>query len=190
VSGRAGGYRVALVGGGTRSGKSAFALALARTRGERRVFVATAQVFDAEMRARIAAHVESRGPDFRTLEEPLALAGVLSALRDVDVVVIDCITLWLSNLLLSQLAPAAIEARIGELATVLQAGCFHCVIVTNEVGMGIVPETPLGRSFRDLSGLANQRLAAIADDVYWAMLGSILRVRPAPVSVEIPGSAA
>jgi adenosylcobinamide kinase / adenosylcobinamide-phosphate guanylyltransferase len=190
VSGRAGGSRVALVGGGTRSGKSAFGLALARTRGARRVFVATAQAFDVEMQARIVAHRLERGPDFRTVEEPLALAGVLSDLRDVDVVVIDCVTLWLSNLLLSELDPAAIEARIGELSRVLEARRFHSVIVTNEVGMGIVPETPLGRSFRDLSGLANQRLSAIADDVYWAMLGSILRVRPGPVSLEIPGSPA
>jgi len=182
--------RITLIGGGARSGKSACALALARTRGERRVFVATAQAFDAEMSARIAAHVLARGADFRTLEEPLALVRALCELRDADVVVVDCLTLWLSNLLLRGDTPADIHSQLDELASVLQRRSVHTLLVTNEVGMGVVPDSALGRLFRDLSGLANQRLSAIADEIYWAMLGSVLRIRPEPLTVHMPGSVA
>jgi adenosylcobinamide kinase/adenosylcobinamide-phosphate guanylyltransferase len=182
--------RITLIGGGTRSGKSDCALQLARTRGQRRVFVATAQAFDAEMSTRIAAHVRTRGSDFRTVEQPLELVQVLAALRDADVVVVDCLTLWLSNLLLRGDTPADIEAQIHELARVLQRRGAHTLLVTNEVGMGVVPESALGRTFRDLSGLANQRMAAVADEIYWAMLGTVLRIRPDPISVHVPGSVA
>lgn len=175
--------KVVLVGGGARSGKSEFALALARTRGARRIFVATGQAFDDEMRERIAAHVRTRGPDFRTVEEPLALADCLSALRDVDVVVVDCLTLWLSNLLLRDEPLSAIAARSDELARVLERAPFCTVLVTNEVGMGVVPESSLGRAFRDAVGSTHQRLAAVAGEIYLAILGSVLRIRPAPVSV-------
>jgi len=92
--------RIVLVGGGARSGKSAFALSLARGLGARRGFVATGQAFDAEMAARIAEHARTRGDDFRTIEEPVALPACLDQLRDLDVVVVDCLTLWLSNLML------------------------------------------------------------------------------------------
>lgn len=174
---------IALVGGGARSGKSDFALALARVRGPRRVFVATGQAFDDEMRERIAAHVRTRGPDFRTVEEPLALADCLRELRDVDVVVVDCLTLWLSNLLLRDEPLAAIAARVGDLAHVLERSPFHAILVTNEVGMGVVPESALGRAFRDAVGATHQRLAEVADEIYLAILGSVLRIRPAPVAV-------
>lgn len=187
--------RVCLVGGGTRSGKSAFALELARARGRRRVFVATAQAFDDEMRARIDAHVTERGGEFETREEPHDLVRLLRSLHEgqhehelPDIVVIDCVTLWLSNLLLSEQSPSAIGERIAELCAQLALCRFDTVLVTNEVGMGVVPESSLGRVFRDVAGLANQRLAALAGEVYWAMLGSILRIRPEPIRVHLPGS--
>jgi adenosylcobinamide kinase/adenosylcobinamide-phosphate guanylyltransferase len=177
-------FRLALVGGGVRSGKSAFALALARTLGPRRVFLATAQAFDAEMAARIAAHRRERAADFETLEEPFDPLGALDRARGADVVLLDCLTLWLSNLLLRGESEAAIAAKVAALADALRDAPFAAIVVTNEVGMGIVPESPLGRSFRDVAGRAHQAFAARADRVYFAMLGTMLRLVPGPVEVE------
>jgi adenosylcobinamide kinase/adenosylcobinamide-phosphate guanylyltransferase len=105
-------HRIVLVGGGVRSGKSAFALSRARALGERRLFVATAEAFDDEMRERAARHREERGAEFRTLEEPRALVEALSVVDDVDVVVIDCLTLWLTNLLLGGLSAVFARATL------------------------------------------------------------------------------
>jgi adenosylcobinamide kinase / adenosylcobinamide-phosphate guanylyltransferase len=178
--------KVILIGGGARSGKSALAIALAQRLGERRVFVATARAYDEEMRQRIARHRQDRGAVFQSLEEPVALAPVLRRLEAVDVVVVDCLTLWLSNLLLEALDAVQIEARIEELAGVLAERRFNAVLVTNEVGMGIHPDTALGRTFRDLAGRAHQRLARCADEVHFAVMGMVLRLKPAPVQVCSP----
>lgn len=175
--------RVALIGGGVRSGKSAFALSLARSLGRRRVFIATAEPFDDEMRARIDAHARERGDEFVTLEEPVALAPRLASLSDVDVVVIDCLTLWLSNLLLRDETEPQIGERIEALARAVESVTPHVVLVSNEVGMGVVPESRLGRLFRDLSGRAHQRLGRSASELYVAVMGAILRLRPGPVAV-------
>jgi adenosylcobinamide kinase/adenosylcobinamide-phosphate guanylyltransferase len=172
-----------LVGGGVRSGKSDFALRLARRLGPRRAFVATAQAFDDEMRLRIAEHRRTRGPDFETFEEPFTLSATLRS-QTADVVVVDCLTLWLSNLLLRDETSAAILAAVDELAAVLDERRRSVILVTNEVGMGIVPETPLGRRFRDLAGIAHQRLAAVADEVYFAVLGTMLRIKPTVGSAD------
>lgn len=181
-------FRLALVGGGVRSGKSAFALALARTLGPRRVFLATAQARDAEMTARIAAHRAERAADFETIEEPYDPLAALERARGADVVLLDCLTLWLSNLLLRGDSEAAIAGKVAALAEALRAAPFAAIVVTNEVGMGIVPESPLGRAFRDVAGRAHQALAPRADRLYFAMLGTILRLAPGPVAVEpIPG---
>jgi adenosylcobinamide kinase / adenosylcobinamide-phosphate guanylyltransferase len=182
--------RVILVGGGVRSGKSAFALARARGLGARRGFVATGQALDAEMAARIAAHVQTRGADFQTFEAPIALAEQLRGLEALDVVVVDCLTLWLSNLLVADEPAARIAARVDDVADAVRERPFHTVLVTNEVGLGVVPDSALGRAFRDLAGLAHQRLAAIADELYLAALGVVLRLRPAPVAVEPAGAVA
>jgi adenosylcobinamide kinase/adenosylcobinamide-phosphate guanylyltransferase len=181
---------VIVIGGGVRSGKSAFALARARRLGARRGFVATAQARDAEMAARIADHVRTRGPDFQTFEEPTALAERLGALRDLDVVVVDCLTLWLSNLLVAGRPVAAIAAAIDELAGAVADCPFHTILVTSEVGMGVVPESALGRAFRDLAGHAHQRLAAVAGELYLAALGVIVRLRPDPIAVQPSGDIA
>jgi adenosylcobinamide kinase/adenosylcobinamide-phosphate guanylyltransferase len=173
--------RLALVGGGARSGKSAFALAYAQRLGPRRAFLATAEALDDEMRARIARHRDERGGAFLTIEEPRELPRALAALEGVDVVVVDCLTLWLSNLLVAGTPPGAIHEQVEALAGVLAARRFGALLVTNEVGMGIVPETPLGRAFRDLTGFAHQRLALLADEIYLAAIGVVLRVHPAPV---------
>jgi adenosylcobinamide kinase / adenosylcobinamide-phosphate guanylyltransferase len=175
--------RIILVGGGVRSGKSDFALRLARRLGPRRAFVATAQAFDDEMRARIKQHQRTRGPDFETFEEPIALPATLRSLT-ADVVVVDCLTLWLSNLMLQDATDDAVLAAVDELVTTLAQRRRSVILVTNEVGMGIVPETPLGRRFRDLAGIMHQRLAASADEVYFAVLGTMLRIKPTVGSAD------
>jgi adenosylcobinamide kinase/adenosylcobinamide-phosphate guanylyltransferase len=177
--------RVVLVGGGVRCGKSGFALQLARACPGPRTFLATAEVRDEEMRERAAQHRLERGSDFETLEEPLDLRGALARLEE-RVVVVDCVTLWLSNLLLQQASAADVLATVDAVCGLLVRRAPPCVLVTNEVGMGIVPETPLGRAFRDLAGAAHQRLARAADEVYFGALGMMLRLKPAPVAaVEV-----
>lgn len=188
ASGRvpAGGGRIVLVGGGARSGKSRFALELARARGPQRTFIATAEALDGEMRERARAHREERGVEFETVEEPLGLSQAISS-ADAAVVVVDCVTLWLSNLLVHGRTREDVLAAVDGLVAVLSQRERTVVLVTNEVGMGIVPETPLGRLFRDLSGVAHQRIAAAADEVYLGALGLILRLKPGPVEVACPG---
>jgi adenosylcobinamide kinase/adenosylcobinamide-phosphate guanylyltransferase len=175
---------IVLVGGGARSGKSTFAIARARALGARRVFVATAQAFDGEMRDRIDLHRATRGDDFRTFEEPLELPRLLAELDGADVALVDCLTLWLSNLLLRGDPEAVVLARVDELCTAIAARPFHTVLVTNEVGMGIVPEHALARTFRDVAGVAHQRIAQVADEIHVAILGVVLRLRPAPLAVH------
>jgi adenosylcobinamide kinase / adenosylcobinamide-phosphate guanylyltransferase len=176
-----GSNRVILVGGGTRSGKSDFALDLARSLGRRRLFVATAQAGDEEMIARINLHRATRGPDFTTLEEPRAIAAAIRRAADYDVVVVDCLTIWISNLLLADESAKAVHNHLDELAACLAAPPAHVVLVTSEVGLGLVPETALGRTFRDLAGLAHQRLACLSQEVYFGVLGVMLRLKPGPV---------
>ena len=183
-----------LVGGGARSGKSRFALerALELARGGvhgRCLFVATAEASDDEMRARIARHQEERGARLRTVEAPFELPAALDAAarEGVDVVLVDCLTLWLSNLLVHGATAAEALRRVDELGAALARRRGPVVIVTNEVGMGLVPETPLGRLFRDVAGLAHQRLARDADEIHVAVLGLVLRLRPAPIAVHGTG---
>lgn len=164
---------IVLIGGGSRSGKSNYALSLARQYGQRRGFLATAQPFDDEMRQRIAQHQQERGPDFITIEEPLDLMQViLTQQKTLDVLVVDCLTLWLSNMLLSGQEPCF--ERFIEIAA---ESPMQCILVTNEVGCGIVPENGLARRFRDLAGTLNQKTAARATEVYWMIFGVPLRVK-------------
>jgi adenosylcobinamide kinase/adenosylcobinamide-phosphate guanylyltransferase len=182
--------RIVVVGGGARSGKSRFALARAMALGERRVFLATAEALDDEMRARISRHAEERGRAFTTVEEPRRLAEAITAAGpDTDVILVDCITLWLSNLLvagspdLDRPDASVVEQPIADLVAALRRRTCHVVLVSNEVGLGIVPMAPLARAFRDATGRAHQALAAIADELYLAAMGVILRLRPDPVTV-------
>jgi len=164
--------RITLVTGGARSGKSRYAVETAMAF-PRRLFVATAEPFDDEMRERIAKHRAERGDAFRTVEEPEHLASVLRAVPpDVDVVLIDCLTVWLGNLMHRHGADRAgyppVDAFLDALAAPPPCAL---VLVTNEVGMGIVPEHPMGRRFRDLAGGVNARVAAIADRVVFMVSG-------------------
>ncbi|MEE9385533.1 MAG: bifunctional adenosylcobinamide kinase/adenosylcobinamide-phosphate guanylyltransferase [Nannocystaceae bacterium] len=170
-----------LIGGSVRSGKSNFALSRALQTPGRRAFFATAEAHDTEMRSRIQAHVAERGDSFETIEEPLELAHRLKTHANFEVVVIDCLTLWLSNRLLRDQQAVQVSDAISELVTVLTESRQTVIVVTNEVGMGVVPPSALGRQFRDLAGEAHRRLAAISDEVYLATMGMILRLRPHPV---------
>ena len=179
--------RIVLVGGGARSGKSRFALAYAQKLGATRIFVATAQAFDEEMKDRVRRHQDERGSTFLTIEEPVHLAQTLKKVATADVVLVDCLTLWLSNLLLQGLARDAIAHEIEQLVAVLRLRRHQTVLVSNEVGMGIVPESHLGREFRDIAGTAHQRLVAEADEVYLAAMGLVVRLLPSPVAAFRPG---
>lgn len=164
---------IVLIGGGSRSGKSRYALELARARGKRLGFLATAQALDGEMRERIALHRAERGAEFVTFEEPVAIAAAIArAAESVDALVVDCLTLWISNLLL-----AGREPSIEDLLDAAGDPRMTAILVTNEVGCGIVPENALARRFRDVAGAVNQRVAARAAEVYWMAFGIPLRVK-------------
>lgn len=171
-----------LVTGGARAGKSTFAEALARRLGGDQVcYVATAEARDADMAARIAAHRAARPAGWVTVEAPRDVAAALAG-HDRPVVLVDCLTLLVSNVLLSFPEPAgvpdvwpAVEAEVAGLVR-LSGGCTT-IIVTNEVGLGVVPATPLGRVYRDLIGKANQQLAAAAAEVYLVVAGIPVEIK-------------
>ena len=180
--------QITLVLGGARSGKSRYAegllAALPPAWNPPWVYVATAEAGDAEMMERINVHRARRGSPWQTVEAPHALAEAIVSSQPMPVLV-DCLTLWLSNLLLQGNEPQTIVQRVEELASVLARRSLHAVVVSNEVGLGIVPETPLGRTFRDIAGLAHQRISAAADEVYFAVLGTILRIKPSPAFLDL-----
>jgi adenosylcobinamide kinase/adenosylcobinamide-phosphate guanylyltransferase len=158
-----------LVLGGARSGKSRYAERLVEHAAGCGTYLATAEAGDAEMAERIAAHRERRGPFWRTVESPLALApAIIAQAAPERPVLVDCLTLWLSNLLLAGRQP---DAEAGMLCRALHEADGPVVMVSNEVGMGLVPETPLGRHFRDAAGRLNQEIAALADRVVFIAAG-------------------
>ncbi len=162
-------FRIALVLGGARSGKSRYAEALVQSVATRTpTYIATAEARDDEMQTRIAHHRAQRGNAWRTIEEPFALAARIEQCEPGDVVLVDCLTLWLSNLLL---ADHDLEDAITTLCARLAATSARIVLVANEVGLGIVPENALARRFRDEAGRLNQRIAAIADHVTFIAAG-------------------
>ncbi len=158
-----------LVLGGARSGKSRQAEGLIERAAAGGTYCATAEAGDVEMAARIAAHRARRGRFWRTLEEPLALAPVIAAEASPELpLLVDCLTLWLSNLML---AGRPVDGEAEALCRALRRAEGPVVLVANEVGMGLVPETPLGRRFRDAAGRLNQQVAALADRVVLVAAG-------------------
>jgi adenosylcobinamide kinase / adenosylcobinamide-phosphate guanylyltransferase len=166
-------HRLTLVLGGARSGKSRQAERLATALPPPWTYVATAQPFDEEMRARIAIHRARRDAGWITVEAPLDLAGAIGAAGGGPVLV-DCLTLWVSNLLLSGIDMANATARLD---AALEARAAPTILVANEVGLGIVPDNALARAFRDAAGQLNQRLAARADSVLFLVAGLPMRVK-------------
>ncbi len=168
------GAGLTLIIGGARSGKSAFAEKLA-ARHERVLFVATAEALDDEMRRRIENHRRNRPDTWHTLEEPREVVTALESTPPHDVLLFDCLTLWVSNLLLDMEEGSDIEQQIAaeaeRLLGVYETSNAEWVVVTNEVGQGVVPPTVLGRAFQDALGRVNQLFAARADRVYQMTAG-------------------
>ena len=163
-----------LVLGGARSGKSRYAESLITAHPPPWVYVATAEALDDEMRARIADHRARRGADWRVVEAPRDLAGALMGLGEGGAVLVDCLTLWLTNLML---ADADLESESTRLQTALADIAVPVVLVSNEVGFGIVPDNALARRFRDAQGWLNQRMAAVAARVVLMVAGLPLVVK-------------
>ena len=173
--------RLTLVLGGARAGKSTYAQELAAGV-ERVLFVATAEASDRDMEARIEAHRESRPPEWDTIEEPLDLVRALEPLAGrYDTVLLDCLTLWVSNLLLrdgeGEAANADIPAEVRGLLEAYERGTASWIVVSNEVGLGVVAPTRLGRLYTDELGRANQLVAAAADDVFFLAAGLPLNLK-------------
>jgi len=168
--------RLTLVLGGARSGKSRYAESLVTALPAPWIYVATAEARDAEMTQRIAAHQARRGAGWRTLETPRDVVGALTA-HGTTPLLVDCLTLWLAN---AVLASADVDAEIERLEAALTQAAAPIVLVANEVGFGIVPDNALGRRFRDLQGLLNQRIAARADRVVLVVAGLPLTIKGSP----------
>jgi adenosylcobinamide kinase / adenosylcobinamide-phosphate guanylyltransferase len=169
-----------LVLGGCRSGKSGHALQLAESMGRQRVFLATCIPRDDEMRERIERHRRERSHTWKTLEVPMGLAEAITRhSRSSDVVLVDCLTLWLSNLIMEIQETAGIRQHINGLAQAVTAAPNTVVLVSNEVGTGIVPENRLARLYRDLAGWTNQAVAAVCNRVIWTVAGI-------PVTIKAP----
>lgn len=165
-----------LIGGGSRSGKSRFALEYARRHAAPLAFIATAEARDDEMRDRIVAHQAERGSEFETIEEPRDLARVIVDAGDrYGAIVVDCLTLWLSNLMFG--GSTDIRRETANLLRVASESTSAVVLVTNEVGCGIVPENALARQFRDLAGAMNQQAAAAAQEAYWMAFGIPMQLK-------------
>jgi len=173
----AGWERFTLVLGGARSGKSRYAQTLAMASPPPWIFIATAEALDGEMRMRIEAHRRMRGEGWLTTEAPVDLAGAVSEAPESVPLLIDCLTLWLSNLMLGG---HDVEGAIAGFEHALLARDAATIAVANEVGLGIVPETPLGRAFRDRAGSLNQRLAAKAGNVVLMVAGLPMTVKASP----------
>jgi len=185
--------KLTLILGGARSGKSALAQKLAAERRRDVLYVATATAGDDEMAARIAAHRAERPAHWRTLEAPTQVGNAIrAAAGQAEVVLVDCLTLLANNVLAvlpetvpAEVAEAALGAEVDQLLAAYRAGAAEWLVVSNEVGLGLVPPYPLGRTYRDALGRANQRLASEADQVLFMVAGLPLTLKPGPSA--LPG---
>ena len=172
--------KITFITGGARSGKSSFALKTASALDGQKAYLATAEALDQEMKERIFKHKKERGVTWDTHEEPVKIADTLKGMTDrYDVVVLDCLTLWLSNLVCNNMD---CDKEIDNFIEVLKnisaiRPCSKIFIVSNEVGMGIVPENELARRFRDFAGILNQKAAEIADEVYLVTAGIPMKIK-------------
>jgi adenosylcobinamide kinase/adenosylcobinamide-phosphate guanylyltransferase len=176
--------RIIFIIGGARSGKSSFALNEASKIKGQKAYVATAEALDSEMRERIEEHKKNRGDTWNTFEEPLKISEILKKIKgNYKVIIIDCMTLWLSNILHRIQTPEKeVQRLIKELkafknSSLVTRHSSLIFIVSNEVGMGIVPDNRVARGFRDLAGFLNQKVAEIADEVYLVTAGIPVRIK-------------
>ncbi|HUI45875.1 MAG TPA: bifunctional adenosylcobinamide kinase/adenosylcobinamide-phosphate guanylyltransferase [Nitrospirota bacterium] len=170
--------KIILITGGARSGKSSYAEKLATSLAGKRAYLATAQALDEEMAAKIEKHRHDRGSAWDTYEEPLAVAELLHKLSDrYQVALLDCLTLWLSNVMAHTDGDGTVNLRSEELVKAAKNFSGTCIIVSNEVGLGIVPDNPLARKFRDFAGMLNQKVAQNADEVYFTASGIPVRLK-------------
>jgi adenosylcobinamide kinase / adenosylcobinamide-phosphate guanylyltransferase len=169
--------KLILITGGARSGKSSFALKEASKIPGAKAYIATAEALDEEMRERIENHKKQRAKDWSTYEEPIKVADVIQEIKPkYKLIIIDCLTLWLSNIM--SVNPDVLDEIVKLVLTLRDASSLsHIYVVTNEVGMGIVPDNELARRFRDMAGLLNQRVAEFADEVYLMVSGIPLKVK-------------
>ncbi|MBI5492687.1 MAG: bifunctional adenosylcobinamide kinase/adenosylcobinamide-phosphate guanylyltransferase [Deltaproteobacteria bacterium] len=173
--------------GGAKSGKSSFALGLGQGFAGRKIYLATAEALDGEMEEKIRRHRQERGNGWTTIEEPRSIEERLRGLEKdgAGVVLIDCLTLWVTNLLAEGLNDGEIERRGATLASACFSSTLSIIAVSNEVGLGIVPATPLARRFRELSGVINQRMAASASEAYFVAAGMPLKLKAASQKLGI-----
>ena len=161
-----------LITGGCRSGKSRFALDYANQHFSKKLYLATCEALDEEMAHRIAHHKKMRSPEWQTIEEPVEVVDKIRRYgAETDVILLDCVTLWLSNLLMRRKDDSEVMKEISALIDRIQEKRTSLILVSNEVGLGIVPADPLSRRFRDLSGMANQRIAEAADTAIFMVSG-------------------
>ncbi len=178
--------KITFVIGGARSGKSSFALNEVSEMKGLKAYIATAEALDDEMMDRIQQHKNDRGQEWGNYEEPVNIAELISKIKDkYEIIVLDCLTLWLSNLLTrtedtdagKRTAEKSIEELVVEFKNLKHSSVAALYIVSNEVGMGIVPDNPLAREFRDLTGFMHQKVAETADDVYMVTAGIPIKIK-------------
>ncbi len=168
---------VVFLTGGARSGKSSFALKRAERYAEK-AFLATAEPFDEEMAARIDKHREERGDRFETFEEPVDIDATLRVIpSSIDVVIVDCLTVWAGNLLYKLGSDEIIMNHVDRLLAVLQNPPCNVILVSNEIGMGIVPENAMARKFRDIAGTINQKVAGASTEAWLLCSGLPLKLK-------------
>ncbi|MCG2711869.1 MAG: bifunctional adenosylcobinamide kinase/adenosylcobinamide-phosphate guanylyltransferase [Candidatus Omnitrophica bacterium] len=163
--------KVIFITGAARSGKSKLAVDWAKKSLKKIVFLASCAPLDEEMKQRVAKHKQARPGDWKTIEEPVNAADVIKKAEADELVIFDCLTLWITNIMLKLNEEELINEKIEELLLALRQAKAEVIIVSNEVGWGIVPENKLARQFRDIAGLTHQRLAGISDEVYLVTAG-------------------
>ncbi len=170
---------ITFVTGGCRSGKSRYAQNLAEELAEKnRIFIATCVPYDDEMKERVENHKKTRDKTWSTIEAPILLADAISGpYEKADVILVDCLTLWLSNLMLDPSETKNIKARVNELTQALKQAPCPVILVSNELGQGIVPENRLARKYRDLVGNTNQKIARVADFVVLVVAGIPMHIK-------------
>ncbi|MBU4305341.1 MAG: bifunctional adenosylcobinamide kinase/adenosylcobinamide-phosphate guanylyltransferase [Candidatus Omnitrophica bacterium] len=169
--------KIIFVSGSVRSGKSSFAVSRAKEFKKPVIFIATCRPLDDEMKERVRKHEQNRPKAWTTIEEDMDISAVIGKLKGKDTAILDCLTLWISNLLLAGLSEKEISRRIRDFIAALKQTPASVIIVSNEVGWGIVPDNRLSRVFRDIIGTLHQRIAAVSDEVYLMVAGIAMRVK-------------